>query len=104
MAKLWRMRLSATHQTTFFETSPPPARSGINGDGRTTYVGLSPSVCENAVFTAICGLRFPAICGASDEGSVEEVGRGQSTRFPASPDDSVTADNPVRAVDVFVND
>jgi hypothetical protein len=67
----------------------------MSGDGRTTYVGLSPRVCENAVFAAICGLRFPAICGASDEGSVEEVGRGQSTRLSASPDDCVTEDNPV---------
>lgn len=33
---------------------------------------------------------------------VEGVDRGQSMLFPASPDDYVTVDNPVRAVDVFV--
>src|SRR6201997_4234088 len=34
---------------------------------------------------------------------VEGLGRGQSTLFPASLDDYVTEDNPVRAVDVFVD-
>jgi transposase len=34
---------------------------------------------------------------------VEGVDRGQSTLFPASLDDYVTEDNPVRAVDVFVD-
>jgi len=34
---------------------------------------------------------------------VEGVDRGQSTLFPASLDDCVTEDNPVRAVDVFVD-
>src|SRR6201981_3165253 len=34
---------------------------------------------------------------------VEGLGRGQSTLFPASVDDYVTEDNPVRAVDVFVD-
>jgi transposase len=34
---------------------------------------------------------------------VEGVGRGQTTLFPASLDDYVTEDNPVRAVDVFVD-
>jgi len=32
---------------------------------------------------------------------VEGVDRGQSTLFPASLDDYVTEQNPVRAVDVF---
>src|SRR5256885_6302258 len=35
---------------------------------------------------------------------VEGLDRGQSTLFPASLDDYVTEDNPVRAVDVFVDD
>src|SRR6266702_6599921 len=35
-------------------------------------------------------------------GFVEGVDRGQSTLFPAQLDDYVTEDNPVRAVDVFV--
>src|SRR5438552_3196398 len=34
---------------------------------------------------------------------VEGVDRGQSTLFPSSLDDYVTEDNPVRAVDVFVD-
>jgi hypothetical protein len=34
---------------------------------------------------------------------VEGLDRGQSTLFPASLDDYVTADNPVRAVDMFVD-
>jgi hypothetical protein len=34
---------------------------------------------------------------------VEGFDRGQSTLFPASLDDYVTEDNPVRAVDVFVD-
>jgi transposase len=34
---------------------------------------------------------------------VEGVGRGQSTLFPASLDDYVSEDNPVRVVDVFVD-
>jgi transposase len=34
---------------------------------------------------------------------VEGIDRGQSTLFPASLDDYVTEDNPVRAVDVFVD-
>ena len=34
---------------------------------------------------------------------VERLDRGQSTLFPASLDDYVTEDNPVRAVDVFVD-
>jgi transposase len=36
-------------------------------------------------------------------GFVEGVDRGQSTLFPALLDDYVTEDNPVRAVDVFVD-
>jgi transposase len=36
-------------------------------------------------------------------GFVEGVGRGQSTLFPALLDDYVAEDNPVRAVDVFVD-
>jgi transposase len=34
---------------------------------------------------------------------VEGVDRAQSTLFPALPDDYVSEDNPVRAVDVFVD-
>jgi transposase len=34
---------------------------------------------------------------------VEGLDRGQSTLFPASLDDYVTEENPVRAVDVFVD-
>jgi transposase len=34
---------------------------------------------------------------------VEGLDRGQSTLFPASLEDYVTEDNPVRAVDVFVD-
>src|ERR1700752_1766039 len=34
---------------------------------------------------------------------VEGLDRGQSTLFPASLDDYVTEDNPVRAVDVFID-
>ena len=34
---------------------------------------------------------------------VEGVNRGQSTLFPASLDDYVSEDNPVRAVDLFVD-
>jgi transposase len=34
---------------------------------------------------------------------VEALDRGQSTLLPASLDDYVTEDNPVRAVDVFVD-
>jgi hypothetical protein len=34
---------------------------------------------------------------------VEGVDRGQSTLFPALLDDHVAEDNPVRAVDVFVD-
>jgi hypothetical protein len=34
---------------------------------------------------------------------VEGLDRGQSTLFPASLDDYVSEDNPVRAVDVFVD-
>jgi transposase len=34
---------------------------------------------------------------------VEGVDRGQSTLFPAARDDYVIEDNPVRAVDVFVD-
>jgi transposase len=37
-------------------------------------------------------------------GFVEGVDRGQSTLFPALLDDYVAEDNPVRAVDVFVDD
>ena len=36
-------------------------------------------------------------------GFVEGVGRSQSTLFPASLEDYVTEDNPVRAVDAFVD-
>src|SRR6266851_4999572 len=36
-------------------------------------------------------------------GFVEGVDRGQSTLFPAQLDDYVAEDNPVRAVDVFVD-
>jgi transposase len=36
-------------------------------------------------------------------GFVEGVDRGQSTLFPAVLDDYVAEDNPVRAVDVFVD-
>jgi hypothetical protein len=34
---------------------------------------------------------------------VEGLDRGQSTLFPASLDDYATEDNPMRAVDVFVD-
>ena len=34
---------------------------------------------------------------------IEGVGRGQSTLLPASLDDYVSEDNPVRVVDVFVD-
>jgi transposase len=34
---------------------------------------------------------------------VAGVDRGRSTRFPAALDDDVTEDNPVRAVNVFVD-
>jgi hypothetical protein len=34
---------------------------------------------------------------------VDGVGRGQSALLPASLDDCVAEDNPVRAVDVFVD-
>ena len=40
---------------------------------------------------------------ASDEAHLLRGDRGQSTLFPASLDDYVTEDNPVRAVDVFVD-
>ena len=36
-------------------------------------------------------------------GFVEGLGRGQSSMFPAQLDDYVTEDNPVRAVDVFID-
>ena len=36
-------------------------------------------------------------------GFVEGIDRGQSTLFPARLDDYVAEDNPVRAVDVFVD-
>ena len=36
-------------------------------------------------------------------GFVEGIDRGQSTLFPALLDDYVAEDNPVRAVDVFVD-
>jgi transposase len=36
-------------------------------------------------------------------GFVEGLGRGQATLFPAQLDDYVTDDNPVRAVDAFVD-
>ena len=36
-------------------------------------------------------------------GFVEGVDRGQSTLFPAALEDYVAEDNPVRAVDVFVD-
>jgi transposase len=36
-------------------------------------------------------------------GFVEGVDRGQSTLFPALLDDYVAEDNPVRAIDVFVD-
>ena len=36
-------------------------------------------------------------------GFVEGADRGQSTLFPALLDDYVSEDNPVRAVDVFVD-
>ena len=36
-------------------------------------------------------------------GFVEGLGRGQSSLFPAQLDDYVTEDNPVRAVDVFID-
>ena len=36
-------------------------------------------------------------------GFVEGIGREQSTLFPARLDDYVAEDNPVRAVDVFVD-
>ena len=37
-------------------------------------------------------------------GFVEGLGRGQSSLFPAQLDDYVTEDNPVRAVDVFIDE
>ena len=37
-------------------------------------------------------------------GFVEGVDRGQNTLFPALLEDNVAEDNPVRAVDVFVDD
>ena len=36
-------------------------------------------------------------------GFVEGVDRGQSTLFPAVLDESIGDDNPVRAIDVFVD-
>ena len=36
-------------------------------------------------------------------GFVEGIGRGQTSLFPAQLDDYVAEDNPVRAVDVFVD-
>ncbi len=36
-------------------------------------------------------------------GFVEGIERGQSTMFPARLDDYVSEDNPVRAVDAFVD-
>jgi transposase len=41
--------------------------------------------------------------GASMAGFVEGIGREQSTQFPARLNDYVSEDNPVRAVDVFVD-
>src|SRR4029079_16055124 len=41
--------------------------------------------------------------GRAMAGFVEGIDRGQSTLFPALLDDYVTGDNPVRAVDVFVD-
>ena len=41
--------------------------------------------------------------GRAMAGFVEGVDRGQSTLFPALLDDYVSEDNPVRAVDVFVD-
>src|SRR5246500_611755 len=45
----------------------------------------------------------PRFAGQPMKRFVEGVDRGQSTLFPASLDDYVTEENPVRAVDVFVD-
>ncbi len=43
-------------------------------------------------------------CGRSDEAFVEGVDRGQSTLFPECLGDWVVGDNPVRVIDVFVDE
>jgi hypothetical protein len=56
------------------------------------------SVCCDSRDKIPCDLR-----GHLMKRFVEALDRGQSTLLPASLDDYVTEDNPVRAVDVFVD-
>ena len=77
------------------------AYSGLRSDIALGQKG--PRLCENALFKVIRAIRFPNFAGHLMKRFVEGLGRGQSTLFPASLDDYVTEDNPVRAVDVFVD-
>ena len=59
--------------------------------------GLPAHLCENALFAVIRAIRFALrFVGHLMRRFIEGLDRGQSTLFPASLDDYVTEDNPVR--------
>ena len=80
-----------------------------SGQGRTCCgldpVTNGPSLCKNASPTLIPAIRFS--CDLREDRMrrfVEGVDRGQTTLFPECLEDWIGEDNPVRAVDVFVEE
>ena len=59
-------------------------------------------LCENALTIDI---RAPRLhCGVAMKRFVEGVDRSQSTLFPERLDDYIAEDNPVRVIEVFVDE
>src|SRR6476661_2315386 len=72
---------------------------------REANVGSWPSLCKNASPVLIPAIRFS--CDLREDRMrrfVEGVDRGQTTLFPECLEDWIGEDNPVRVVDVFVEE
>ena len=67
-------------------------------------VKTPPHINSYKEYSLVCyAPRIESEAGAPMAGFVEGVGRGQVSLFPAQLDDYVADDNPVRAVDAFVD-
>ena len=77
--------------------------SFIAGDSHPLLLaGLPAHLCENALTIDILAPRLH--CGVAMKRYVEGDDRSQSTLFPERLDDYIAEDNPVRAIEVFVEE
>src|SRR6476619_3719998 len=62
-------------------------------------------LCENAALDVIRAILFPHdLRGVSMKRFMESADRSQSTLFPECVEDCIGEDNPVRVIDVLVDD